>query len=168
MGGPKGKNAENVILSGLARLEYRGYDSAGIAVFSESTGVDQFKSLGQVQLLTDLVNGSKSPKKNYQSGIGHTRWATHGRVTIENTHPHTDAHKEYFVVHNGIIENHVQLRSELHDQEFYGDTDTEVVVKLLSETPGDTLLERVTKLIPRLHGSFALLIMSTQNVNEMI
>lgn len=159
--------AEKTILEGLEKLEYRGYDSAGIAVHGAS-GVDVFKSIGKVSQLTGLVSNSKSAGKHYTSGIGHTRWATHGIVNLENTHPHTDESKSVFVVHNGIIENYRELQKSIKNTTFYGNTDTEVVAKLLGQIQGNTFLERVEKLVKQLEGAFALVIINSEDPTEMV
>lgn len=104
------------------------------------------------------------------SGIAHTRWATHGEATETNTHPHTDTKQEFFVVHNGIIENHVKLKKKLRldGYEFYSQTDTEVVPALLSIYWTGNLLETVEKVLPTLHGAYALLIMTKNSPDEMV
>lgn len=159
--------AEKTILEGLEKLEYRGYDSAGIAVHGAS-GVDVFKAIGKVSQLTSLVNNSKGKEKHYTAGVGHTRWATHGIVNLENTHPHTDEKKSVFVVHNGIIENYRELQKEIKNTSYYGNTDTEVVAKLLAATDGKTFLERVEKLVKRLEGAYALVIINSEDPSEMV
>ncbi len=122
-------NATNLLLEGLAALEYRGYDSAGVALVEDS-GLVELKSVGRVGQLTQLID--KSPHKA-TAGIGHTRWATHGEVTLANSHPHSSADKTFSVVHNGIIENHNELRLFLEQEGyvFQSQTDTEVIPHLL-------------------------------------
>ncbi len=159
--------AEKIILDGLENLEYRGYDSAGIAVHG-STGIDVYKAIGKVSQLTSLVENSKAGNKNYTSGIGHTRWATHGVVNLANTHPHTDEKKSAFIVHNGIVENYRELIKEIKDTTFYGNTDTEVVAKLLATIPGKSFLERVEKLMTRLEWAYAIVLINDQDPTEMI
>ena len=113
---------------------------------------------------------SREKDKIYSSGIGHTRWATHGGVTLENTHPHHDTEKKHFVVHNGIIENYRELKKELEEQgvKFYGQTDTEVIAKLLEKTSGDTLLDRVENMLPRLDGAYAFLVIHEDHPDELV
>jgi glutamine---fructose-6-phosphate transaminase (isomerizing) len=167
-----GKNsttgAETIILDGLTRLEYRGYDSAGMAIATQTGKIDIFKSIGSVERLRELVSGSKSPIKQYVSGIGHTRWATHGRVNLENTHPHCDRKKSVFVVHNGIIENYRELQLRVVDSVFTGDTDTEVIAKLIAESPLPTLFERVAWVVQDLQGAYALVVSSPLDASELI
>jgi len=133
-----------------------------------TNGIDLYRAIGKVSQLVSLVNNSKGKNKQYTSGIGHTRWATHGTVNIENTHPHTDANKSVYIVHNGIIENYRELIKEIKNTSFYGNTDTEVVAKLLATIKEGTFLERVEKLITRLEGAFAIVLINEDDPTEMI
>lgn len=168
VGGIAARNISGILLEGLRRLEYRGYDSAGMAVMSNDNQIQRLRRQGKVQELGDAVDAAK-PKGGL--GIAHTRWATHGVPSEANAHPHMS--KEHIaIVHNGIIENHDELREELTalGYEFTSQTDTEVVVHLIehysqSET---TLLAAVRKTVARLDGAFALGVIDTNAPDRLI
>jgi len=146
------KQASPILLEGLRRLEYRGYDSAGIAIVSGEK-MHHDKALGQVKNLAEL------PARKGRTGIGHTRWATHGGVTIPNTHPHFDFKQKIAVVHNGIIENYAALRAELEATgiKFRSETDTEVIPHLIRHYLRDVPpLEAFRQAIMRLRGTWGI------------
>ena len=152
------EQAAPILLDGLERLEYRGYDSAGIAVLSESAGLQVRKSKGRLKVLSAMVDGGKSVDGFI--GVGHTRWATHGEPNYINSHPHTSEQGKIALVHNGIIENYVEIKDFLISRgvHFCSDTDTEVVAQLLEYyylISGD-LLGSVYKVLDRIEGAYAL------------
>ena len=160
------KKAAPILLSGLKKLEYRGYDSAGIAV-QEKKAVKIVKKEGKL----DKLKASAESEIFYGgTGIGHTRWATHGRPSDINSHPHTDSFSEIVIVHNGIIENFRELKEELIEQghRFKSETDTEVVAHLISTYYDDDLKTAVSKAVKRLEGSFALAVMSHNEKDRII
>jgi glucosamine--fructose-6-phosphate aminotransferase (isomerizing) len=156
-----------VILDGLKRLEYRGYDSAGIAVVDHGQ-MDVRRSAGKLSNLEQAV--WKSPLDG-QYGLGHTRWATHGRPTEENAHPHRDGSGRIVVVHNGIIENYLELKRELlgRGHVFQSETDTEVVAHLVQEEWKDDGLEgAVRRTMSRARGLFALVLLSADDPDKLV
>jgi glucosamine--fructose-6-phosphate aminotransferase (isomerizing) len=148
------REASDVLLGGLARLEYRGYDSAGLAIVSDSR-LEVVRRVGKLANLEEVVEAAPVPGS---VGIGHTRWATHGRPTEENAHPHLDCTGKIAVVHNGIIENYVELREELAaaGHILRSETDTETVAHLVESYFDGDLSDAVRKTIQRLDGSYAL------------
>ena len=152
------EQAAPILLDGLERLEYRGYDSAGIAVLSESAGLQVKKAKGRLKVLSAMVDGGRSVDGFI--GVGHTRWATHGEPNYINSHPHTSEQGKIALVHNGIIENYVEIKDFLISRgvHFCSDTDTEVVAQLLEYyylISGD-LLGSVYKVLDRIEGAYAL------------
>lgn len=149
------KDATPLLIDGLEKLEYRGYDSAGIAVL-EDGDIDIVKSKGKIVDLRNKMARTHTPVG--ETGIGHTRWATHGEPSDENAHPHYSASRKFAVVHNGIIENFASLKAELQDKGyvFHSETDTEVVAMLLDDNDNGNFLETVLKTIHRLTGSYSL------------
>lgn len=155
-------NAKEVLLKGLEKLEYRGYDSAGIALANDE-GITVFKEKGRI---ADLRNVADHSDVDGTVGIGHTRWATHGVPNHENSHPHQSASKRFTLVHNGVIENYEELRDEyLADVQFLSETDTEVIVQLIEHFSNEGLSteEAFTKVIKLLHGSYALALIDDQD-----
>lgn len=159
-------DAINVILEGLEKLEYRGYDSAGIA-FLDGNKIIIEKKEGKLQNLKDHLK-DVATKSNL--GIGHTRWATHGVPTDRNSHPHYSENKDVVLVHNGIIENYQELKNELlaSGVKFSSDTDSEVVAQLFSKLFDGDLLSTLNRVIEKIRGSYALAIIHKDFPNKMI
>lgn len=149
------EQAAPILLDGLAKLEYRGYDSAGLAVYG-GNDIEIVKAKGRLQALRDLTGDGRSLKGTL--GIGHTRWATHGEPSVSNAHPHFNGNKTIAVVHNGIIENYQPLREKMIQKgyTFISDTDTEVVAHLLDYYYEGNPLKAVEKVMHRVQGSYAL------------
>lgn len=160
------QNAVKIIIDGLKKLEYRGYDSAGIAGISNQ----QLISCKEVGKLNILENEIKKLGVNFNIAIGHTRWATHGTPTKINAHPQFDEGHTLAVVHNGIIENHESLRHSLQKKgvKFVSDTDTEVVAHLISGYYEGDLLKAVQRTIPALEGAFAIAVIHRDHPNQII
>ena len=163
------RQAAPILLDGLAKLEYRGYDSAGVCVFSED-GFSVAKTKGRLSALSELTNGGAELCGCL--GIGHTRWATHGAPSDKNSHPHVSSNGKICVVHNGIIENYLVLKEYLQSvgKEFESDTDTEVIANLFEyyyELEGD-LIRAVKRAIEKMTGSYALGILCTDCPGRML
>ncbi|HEU5139144.1 MAG TPA: glutamine--fructose-6-phosphate transaminase (isomerizing), partial [Bacillales bacterium] len=155
------KDAKEILLNGLQKLEYRGYDSAGIAVVDDS-GTQVFKEKGRIASLREAV----SEDIDATAGIGHTRWATHGAPSRENAHPHQSSSKRFTLVHNGVIENYESLKREhLADTEWVSETDTEVIVQLIEQFVRDglTVDESFRKTLSLLEGSYALALLDRED-----
>ncbi len=161
------KSADSVLLVGLERLEYRGYDSAGIAIIDDNSELVIRKKSGKLRVLNEYL---KEFPVSGTIGIGHTRWATHGEPTEINAHPHTDCTGKFAVVHNGIIENYLELREELIKEGhiFKTETDTEVIPHLLEKYYKGNLKEAVLQVYKRLKGSFALGILYEDEPDKII
>jgi glucosamine--fructose-6-phosphate aminotransferase (isomerizing) len=160
-----------VLMEGLGHLEYRGYDSAGLALQKEGR-IEQIREVGRLENLARAIarrNGNLSPLR---TGVGHTRWATHGRPTEENAHPHLGGHGTVAVVHNGIIENFADLKEELQGRgfRFRSETDTEVMAHLLAERveDGESLREALAGVLRRLEGSFAVAAVSAGEPGKVV
>ena len=155
-----------ILLDGLSRLEYRGYDSAGIAI-TDGQNLTIEKKEGKLQVLKDhLLN----KEINGNIGIGHTRWATHGAPSDENAHPHYDRNKDFAIIHNGIIENYAEMKEKLQsdDYQFESETDTEVVAVELSKQWTGNLLETVCKVAKELDGTYALVVTTTKQSDTIV
>jgi glucosamine--fructose-6-phosphate aminotransferase (isomerizing) len=163
------KQVVPLIIDGLRKLEYRGYDSAGIAVVDENHELKIRRAEGKLRNLEEVL---RQQPLDGTYGVGHTRWATHGRPTEENAHPHRDCSGRVVVVHNGIIENYLQLKDELRkkDHNFVTETDTEIVAHLIEEhlKQGAGFEEAVRKTVQALHGIFALSMLSADEPDTVI
>ena len=164
------QEAAPILLDGLARMEYRGYDSAGVAVRSETKGLQVRKSKGRLQVLSDMIYGGADVEGTL--GIGHTRWATHGEPNDVNAHPHVSEDGRIALVHNGIIENYMEIKQQLlrHGVVFQSDTDTEVVAQLLEFHYNEchNMLEAVGRVLRRIEGSYAFGIICADYPNALI
>lgn len=161
-----GPKASDVVMDGLYKLEYRGYDSAGIAEYNPNTlSFDIFKEIGRVEDLRKTID------KSYETNlaIGHTRWATHGEVNKINSHPHISKDKRFIIVHNGIIENYKRIKYEyLKDYNFYSKTDTEVIVNLIEHFSYEySVLDSIRKSMTILEGTYAILVIDTKDNNTI-
>jgi len=162
------KRVVPLILDGLKRLEYRGYDSAGIAVVGENGGLNVRRAPGKLRNLEESI---RITPLDGVYGIGHTRWATHGRPTEENAHPHRDCTGEIVVVHNGIIENYLELKHQLikEGHKFVTETDTEIIAHLIEKYSKDTSLEEaVLKTVKVMSGAYALVALSTRDPLKIV
>ena len=156
-----------IILDGLRRLEYRGYDSAGLAVYCGDGRIEVRRAQGKLRNLEDAI---RMNPLDGSCGIGHTRWATHGRPTEENAHPHRDCHGDVVVVHNGIVENYLSLKQRLQSEGhvFKTETDTEVIAHLIEERLNGNLEEAVRAAVKQISGVFALAAISRSDPNKIV
>ena len=164
------KQAAPILIKGLHRLEYRGYDSAGIALINAEGTLSVYKSKGKVSDLEKLINDKDT---SGTIGIAHTRWATHGEPNDINAHPHYSEHKNLALIHNGIIENYKALKKELLNKgyHFHSDTDTEVVIQLIQymmDSHGISLVEAVPLALRNVVGAYAIVVIDKDNPNIMI
>src|SRR5450755_3585334 len=162
------KSVVPIIIEGLRRLEYRGYDSAGIAVAGDGDGLQLRRAEGKLRNLEEVI---RLDPISGDYGIGHTRWATHGRPTEENAHPHRDCTGKIVVVHNGIIENYLDLKQELQQQghRFVTETDTEIVAHLVErEMKDDGLENAVRRALLLMRGLFALVLISADDPEKIV
>ncbi|NLG53582.1 MAG: glutamine--fructose-6-phosphate transaminase (isomerizing) [Clostridiales bacterium] len=160
------ENALPILMEGLKKLEYRGYDSAGVAIFDEGN-IKVIKTRGRLTVLEDKLNGLTI---STTCGIGHTRWATHGEPTDENSHPHLSNNGRFAVVHNGIIENYRELKEKLTGKGyvFLSDTDTEVIAHLIDYYYNGDIVEALIKVRTKIRGSYALGILNSELPGEII
>src|SRR5512145_2409419 len=159
-------DATPIIINGLKRLEYRGYDSAGIAVVNG----DQLQVRRASGKLRNLEESLRQNPCEGSYGIGHTRWATHGRPTEENAHPHRDCRGEVVVVHNGIVENYLSLKKTLISEghTFVTETDTEVIAHLVEKHLAGSLEEAVRKTLAQITGIYAVVVLSTKDPQKIV
>ena len=162
------EEAAPILLDGLSRLEYRGYDSAGLAVYSPHEGLEVVKAKGRLQVLCDIVQGGKTMDGTV--GLGHTRWATHGAPSDVNSHPQVSENGRFAVVHNGIIENYVQIKEFLQSKgvRFASETDTEVVAQLLEHYYNGNVLDTVARVLEKIEGAYALGIICEECPDRLI
>ncbi|KEQ22156.1 glutamine--fructose-6-phosphate transaminase (isomerizing) [Paenibacillus tyrfis] len=160
------RNSQDILIDGLKKLEYRGYDSAGVAVYT-TNGLQVKKSKGRLAVLESKL-GEKPLSGTI--GIGHTRWATHGKPSDENSHPHTDNSFKFSVVHNGIIENYISLKEELIAQGhvFVSETDTEVISHLIASLYEGDIVKAVQKAVSRMKGAFALGVLTEYEPDKLV
>ncbi|UUZ91768.1 glutamine--fructose-6-phosphate transaminase (isomerizing) [Paenibacillus sp. P25] len=160
------RNSQDILISGLKKLEYRGYDSAGVAVYT-TDGPQVQKSKGR---LANLESKLGEAPLNGTIGIGHTRWATHGKPSDVNSHPHTDNSQKFSVVHNGIIENYIALKEELiaKGHVFVSETDTEVISHLIASLYQGDIVKTVQAAVQRMTGAFALGVLTEYEPEKLV
>lgn len=163
-------DAQTILLHGLERLEYRGYDSAGMFIWNDKWKNILIKSIWKVSNLASKMDEVLNPEDAWNFGIAHTRWATHGGISEENTHPHYDINSNFHIVHNWIIENYYQLKEDLEKKwyQFYWQTDSEIIANLLEDLWTWDFLETVEKVLSKIRWAYALLILSKKNPNELV
>ncbi|WP_127492417.1 glutamine--fructose-6-phosphate transaminase (isomerizing) [Paenibacillus glycanilyticus] len=160
------RDSQDILIEGLKKLEYRGYDSAGIAVFT-TNGLEIKKSKGRLAVLEDKLRDEPLAGS---VGIGHTRWATHGKPSDVNSHPHTDNSAKFSVVHNGIVENYLDLKDELmaKGHHFVSETDTEVISHLVADEYDGNIVEAVQRAVKRMRGAFALGVLTEYEPERLV
>lgn len=164
------REVSGILLEGLKRLEYRGYDSAGIALINGSANkITNIKTVGKVN---KLIDAAKTSKAKGSLGIAHTRWATHGKPTVANAHPHT-SNNEIAIIHNGIIENYETLRDQLikDGYVFNTETDTETIAHLIHQARKNgkvSLLDAVKRAIKKLHGAYGLCVIDKSQTDQLV
>jgi len=164
------REAYPIIIKGLKRLEYRGYDSAGVALLTPEKALNIYKKSGKV---ADLENESKGKDLHANTGMGHTRWATHGAPNDVNAHPHLSQSGEFAIIHNGIIENYHSLKTALIERghTFKSETDTEVLIHLIEEVHQNNNVnfeDAVRMSLTQVVGAYAIVILSKSNPNYLI
>jgi len=161
------KEAQNLVVQGLKQLEYRGYDSSGVAIQNGLDVIQVEKTHGKIKKLEEIL---KSHPLKGQTAIGHTRWATHGSPNQENAHPHLDQDNRIAVVHNGIIENYFELREKLEKKgiHFRSDTDTEVIVHLVSQYYKGNLESALQKALKDIDGTYAVAVISSKEPGKIV
>lgn len=161
------RDSQAILLDGLKKLEYRGYDSAGVAVYTDDGKLAVAKAKGRIATLESRLHGS--PLKG-SIGIGHTRWATHGRPSDENSHPHTDGSHKFSVVHNGIIENFMELREQLETRghQFVSETDTEVISHLIAAHYEGDIVKAVQRAVKQMRGAYAIAVLSEWEPDKLV
>ena len=159
------REAEDVLVASLRRLEYRGYDSAGVATLNDDNQAHITKAVGKIADLEQEI--AKDPQDGHV-GIGHTRWATHGGVTVDNAHPHRAG--DIYLVHNGIIENYKEIKASLKDHKFYSDTDSEVLAALINSEykEGISLKDAVAKAVKKVQGTYGIAVMSPREPDTIV
>lgn len=163
------REATPYLINGLKNLEYRGYDSAWICVINNENDVYLEKEVWKVSNLATKVEKTGKDTSTFNTWIAHTRWATHGGVTASNTHPHYSQNERFYIVHNGIIENFIELRNELSKEyDFYSETDSEVVSKLFEKLYNGNLLETAEKVVQRIEWAYAIAVVDRENPDEIV
>jgi len=164
-------NALPILLDGLKRLEYRGYDSAGVAI-KTADGVFSVKAVGKLAELEKKIGITplNPPLSGGQLGIAHTRWATHGQPTEDNAHPHTDCQKKIWLAHNGIIENYQELKSKLEAKghKFISQTDTEALAHLLEDLYDGNLTSTLIKALKIIKGAYGLVLYHADEPDKLL
>ena len=157
------REARTVLLESLKRLDYRGYDSAGVAIIDKNLKI--YKEIGEIANVE-----KKIPRLKGTTGIGHTRWATHGGVTKENAHPHVSCNKKIAIVHNGIIENYTTLKEELKKKghRFLSQTDSEIIAHLIDDVYKGNLEEAIFTAIKKIKGSYAIVAVSQDEPGKIV
>src|SRR5215470_2529299 len=163
------REVSSVLLDGLKRLEYRGYDSCGVAIMDEGRP-NVIRSVGRIDTLEEKIKATNPTNGSVKCGIGHTRWATHGRPSETNSHPHQDCTGRFFVAHNGIIENYLSLKHRLaaEGHEFRTETDTEVLPHLIETYYTGDLEKAVRRALTDVEGVYGIVVVSTEGDGRRI